>query len=142
MNDVLRLVIAKIAIVYLDDIIIFFKGTLQDHIRNVKKVFNLIRQATLQIKIKKYKFLQRKIKFLGHEISQEGISTDLEKIEAMQNLPTPKNLRDVQSVLGLFQYYRNFVKDFVKITDPIYLALKKDQFQWGPEQNHAFNFLK
>ena len=42
MNDVLRPVIAKIAVVYLDDIIIFSKGTLQDHIRDVKKVFALI----------------------------------------------------------------------------------------------------
>src|ERR1043165_3636612 len=119
MNDVLRPVIAKTAIVYLDDIIIFLKGTFQDHIRNVMEVFRLIQQATLQIKIKKYKFFQRKIKFLKHEISQEGISTDLEKIEAMQKLSTPKNLKDVQSVLGLFQYYKNFVKDFARIAGPI-----------------------
>ena len=126
MNDVLRPVIAKIAVVYLDDIIIFSKGILQDHIRDVEKVFRLIQQATLQIKIKKCKFFQKKIKFLEHKISQEGISTDPEKIEAMQNLPTPWNLKDVQSVLGLFQYYRNFVKDFTRIVGPIYLALKKD----------------
>src|ERR1044071_4233889 len=142
MNDVLRPVIAKIAVVYLDDIIIFSKETLQDHIRDVKKVFSLIQQATLQIKIKKCKFFQREIKFLGHKISQEGISTDPEKIEAMQRLPTPRNLKDVQSVLGLFQYYRNFVKDFARIAGPIYLALKRDHFQWGPDQDRAFNFLK
>src|ERR1044072_1601369 len=142
MNDVLRSVIAKIAVVYLDDIIIFSKGTLQDHIWDVEKVFNLIKQATLQIKIKKCKFFQKEIKFLGHKISQEGIFMDPEKIEAMQNLPTPHNLKDVQSVLGLFQYYKNFVKDFVRITGPIYLALKRDHFQWGPEQNRAFNYLK
>src|ERR1044072_2929072 len=142
MNDVLRPVIAKTAVVYLDDIIIFSKGILQDHIRDVEKVFLLIQQATLQIKIKKCKFFQKEIKFLGHKISQEGISTDLEKIEAMQNLPTPKNLRDVQSVLGLFQYYKNFVKNFARIAAPIYLALKKDQFQWGPEQDRTFNYLK
>src|ERR1044072_6892202 len=142
MNDVLRPVIAKTAVVYLDDIIIFSKGTLQDHIRDVERVFRLIQQAILQIKIKKCKFFQKEIKFLGHKISQEGISTDPEKIEVMQNLPTPKNLRDVQSVLGLFQYYKNFVKDFARIAAPIYLALKKDQFQWGPEQDKAFNVLK
>src|ERR1043165_9807424 len=142
MNDVLRSVIAKIAMVYLDDIIIFSKGTLQNHIRDVERVFHLIQQATLQIKIKKYKFFQKEIKFLGHKISQKGIATDPEKIEAMQKLPTPRNLKDVQSVLGLFQYYKNFVKDFARIAGPIYLALKRDQFQWGPEQDRAFNFLK
>ena len=60
----------------------------------------------------------------------------------MKNLPTPKNLRDVQSVLGLFQYYKNFVKDFTRIAGPIYLALKKDQLQWRPEQEKAFCTLK
>ena len=60
----------------------------------------------------------------------------------MQNLLTPKNLRDVQLVLGLFQYYKNFVKDFARIAGLIYLALKKDQFQWEPEQEKAFNTLK
>src|ERR1043165_5135316 len=106
------------------------------------EVFRLIQQATLQIKIKKCKFFQKEIKFLGHKISQERISTDPEKIEAMQNLPTPRNLKDVQSVLGLFQYYKNFVKDFVRIAGPIYLALKRDNFQWGLEQDRAFEHLK
>src|ERR1044072_489022 len=91
-NDILRPVIVKIAVVYLDDIIIFSKGMLQDHIQDIEKVFNLIQQATLQIKIKKCKFFKREIKFLGHKISQEEISTDPEKIEAMQKLPIPKNL--------------------------------------------------
>ena len=44
--------------------------------------------------------------------------------------------------MGLFQYYKNFVKDFARIAGPIYLALKRDQFQWGPEQDRAFNHLK
>ena len=60
----------------------------------------------------------------------------------MRDLPIPKNLRDVQLVLGLFQYYKNFVKDFARIAGPIYLILKKDQFQWGSEQENAFNTLK
>ena len=55
--------------VYLDDIIIYSKGSLEEHIRHVEEVFQLLNQAILQIKIKKYKFFEAKIKFLGHEIS-------------------------------------------------------------------------
>src|ERR1044072_6701254 len=98
--------------VYLDNIIIFSKGSLEKHIRDVKEVFQLLDQTILQIKIKKYKFFETKIKFLGHKISKEGIHTDPEKVKAMQTLPAPKNLRDIQSVMGLFQYYKNFVPDF------------------------------
>ena len=96
MNDVLRSVIVKTAVVYLNDIIIYSKGSLEEHIRHVKEVFQLLDQAILQIKIKKYKFFKTKIKFLGHEISEEGIHTDPEKVEAMQTLPASKNLRDIQ----------------------------------------------
>src|ERR1044072_6510534 len=95
MNDVLRLVIAKTAVVYLDDIIIYSKGTLEEHIRHVKEVFRFLDQAILQIKIKKCKFFETKIKFLDHEISEERIHIDFEKVKAMQTLPASKNLRDI-----------------------------------------------
>ena len=95
MNDVLRPVIAKTTMVYLDDIIIYSKETLEEHIRHIEKVFELLDQAILQIKIKKYKFFEIKIKFLGHEISEDEIYTDLEKIKIMQILPAFKNLRDI-----------------------------------------------
>ena len=102
MNDILRPLIAKTVIVYLDDIVIYTKGDLEQHIRDVEEVLKLIEQATLQIKIRKCVFFQEEIHFLKHKISWHGISTDPEKIWAMQDLSTPKNLRDVQSVLGLF----------------------------------------
>src|ERR1044071_5720312 len=142
MNDILRPLLGKIVMVYLDDIVVYTKRSLEQHIKDVEEVLKLIQKATLQIKIKKCVFFQEEIHFLEHKISRHGIATDSEKVEAMKNLPTPKNLRDVQSVLGLFQYYKNFVKDFVRIAGPIYLILKKDQFQWGPEQEKAFDTLK
>src|SRR6185369_6003997 len=114
MNDVLRPVLGKIAVVYLDDIIIFTKGSLQQHVRDVEKVFELLSEAILQIKIEKCEFFKRKIKFLSHEISKEGIHTDPKKVSAIKNLPFPKNLRDIQSVMGLFQYYKAFISKFVK----------------------------
>src|ERR1043165_9992865 len=74
MNDVLRPVIAKTTMVYLDDIIIYSKETLEEHIRHIEKVFELLDQAILQIKIKKYKFFEIKIKFLGHKsVKKESI---------------------------------------------------------------------
>src|SRR6185369_10695319 len=142
MNDVLRPVLGKIAVVYLDDIIIFTKGSLQRHVQDVERVFQLLSEAVLQIKIEKCEFFKRKIKFLGHEISKEGIHTDPEKVSAMKNLPSPKNLRDIQSVMGLFQYYKAFVPEFARIAAPIYTAMKKGAFIWEEPQEQAFNTLK
>src|ERR1043165_296065 len=97
MNDVLRPLLGKIVVVYLDDIVVYTKGSLEQYIRDVEEVLKLIQKATLQIKIKKCVFFQEEIHFLGHKISRHSIATDPKKVEAMKNLPTPKNMRDGQS---------------------------------------------
>src|ERR1044071_3127532 len=82
MNEVLRSVIGKCAVVYLDDIIIFSKDVTQ-HLKDVIQVLELISKAKLQIKLRKYQFFQKEIKFLGHKISGKGIETDEEKTRGM-----------------------------------------------------------
>jgi hypothetical protein len=61
----------------------------------------------------------------------------------MNELPPPKNLKELQSALGLFQYYKNYVPNFARIAGPLYAALKKDRtWYWGPNQQQAFDTLK
>src|ERR1043165_2349387 len=142
MNEVLRPVIGKCAVVYLDNIIIFSRDAKQ-HLEDVIQVLELIRKANLQIKLRKCKFFQKEIKFLGHKISDKGIETDDEKVKAMKEIPPPTNVKEVQSVLGLFNYYRNFVPNFATIARPLYKLVKKDQpFEWGKEQAKALATLK
>src|ERR1043165_9656681 len=97
MNEVLKLVLGKSAVVYLDDIIIFSSDRKQ-HARDLQKVIELISKACLQIKIRKYKFFQRSLKFLGYEISEEGIRTDPDKVAAMKELQPPTDIKGVQSL--------------------------------------------
>ncbi len=63
------------------------------------------------IKIKKCEFAKKKLKFLGHIISREGIRTDLEKIKKMVNICSSKNLKELRSRLDLFSFYYNTLKD-------------------------------
>ena len=60
MNDVLRPLIGKIIVIYLDDIVVYTKGSLEQHVKDVEEVLKLIEQATLQIKIKKCVFFNKK----------------------------------------------------------------------------------
>ncbi|XP_021759457.1 uncharacterized protein LOC110724342 [Chenopodium quinoa] len=87
--------------------------------------------------------IPEKVAFLGHFISKEGVGVDPAKIEAVKGWPTPKNVSDIRSFLGLAGYYRRFVKDFLKIARPMTLLMKKEyKFIWSDKCEEAFQTLK
>src|SRR6266542_4093974 len=117
MNQVLRKYLRKFILVYLDDIIIYFK-IFEEHKEYVRLVFEALRAASLMMKPKKYKFTQKELQFLRHIISAEGIRTDPDKIAKMITLSLPTNLKELRSRLGLFSYYRQYIKGFSDIMRP------------------------
>jgi hypothetical protein len=132
----------KFVIVYMDDILVYSK-TAQDHAQHIRHVLQLLRKNELYAKRSKCLFFQRKIKFLGHVISADGISVDEDKIEAIQHWPVPKNVAELRSFLGLAGYYRRFVPGFSKVALPLTLLLHTENaFNIGHQQLQAFQALK
>ncbi|KAH9293778.1 hypothetical protein KI387_041016, partial [Taxus chinensis] len=83
------------------------------------------------------------VHYLGHVISKEGIAVDPSKIVAITEWPTPKNVHEVRSFMGLAGYYRKFVKDFSKVAAPITSLQKKDRkFIWNDKCETTFKILK
>jgi len=81
--------------------------------------------------------------FLGYNVSGEGVATDPSKIEAVRDWPTPTNLRQCRTFIGLCQYYRRFVPNFSAIAAPLYALTKKGaQFVWSANCKTAFEHLK
>ena len=101
-------------IIYLDDIVIFSKD-LASHLERLKAVFRKLEEAGLKPKPSKCELFQRKLAYLGHVISAEGVATDECKIEAIKNWPTPTNVTEVRSFLGFMGYYHRFIPKFMQV---------------------------
>lgn len=88
-------------------------------------------------------FLQTKVSFLGHVISQNGVSNDPEKIKAIKDWPIPKCVKDVRSFLGLTSYYRRIIPNYADKAKPMHkLTEKNKQFLWNEDCQITFEILK
>ncbi|KFM71017.1 Transposon Ty3-I Gag-Pol polyprotein, partial [Stegodyphus mimosarum] len=142
MDIVLKPVLGKSTLIYLDDIIIT-SSSLEQHIKDLQEVFSLLKEAGLTINASKCKFATKELKYLGYKISQKGIETQDSKIKAIKSFPPPKTAKKLSSFLGLCSYYRSFIKDFANIVEPLLvLKRKKSKFTWTAEANTAFEKLK
>ncbi|GJU56772.1 reverse transcriptase domain-containing protein [Tanacetum coccineum] len=86
---------------------------------------------------------EHEVRFLGHVVNSEGLHMDPSKIEAVKNWKPPKTPTKIRSFLGLAGYYRRFIANFSKIAKPLTLLTQKDKkYEWGDEQENAFQTLK
>ena len=129
-------------LLYLDDIVTY-GPTFQQAMQRLEEVLIRLKAAGLKLSPKKCHLFQRSVSFLGHIVSDEGIATDRGKIDAVKEWPTPRNVTDVRSFLGLCSYYRRFVKGFAEVAKPLHrLTEKQHEFVWTEECDMAFNRLK
>ncbi|GFX32655.1 transposon Tf2-9 polyprotein [Trichonephila clavipes] len=142
MDNLLRHFKWTMCLCYLDDIIVFSE-TFEDHLIRLRLVLKCLQEAGLKLNSKKCLFPAQEVKILGHLVSSNGVRPDPDKIKAVRNFPTPKNIHDIRSFLGLCSYFRRFIKGFCYLAEPLQSLLKSGvEFHWGPEEVEAFNSLK
>ena len=142
MEKVLRGLHWQTVLIYLDDVVVFSQSV-EQHLERLEEVLARLRSAKLKLKPKKCELFKLEVKYLGHVVSKDGISTDPDKIKAMATWPQPGNLTDVRSFLGATGYYRRFIKDYAKIAKPLTrLTLKNTPFEWTTEAHDAFLRLR
>lgn len=108
----------KEVLVFLDDLIVFSE-TLEEHESRLLHVLNRLKEYGLKLSVEKCKFFQTSVRYLGHIVSQHGVETDPQKVEALKTWPSPRNLKELRSFLGFAGYYRRFIQGFSKIAKPL-----------------------
>lgn len=132
----------KKVLVYLDDIIVFAENY-SEFLENLKEVLLKLREAGLTLKPSKCHFAMSSLKLLGYAVGRDGIRPDKSKVQAVSDFRTPRSVKDVQSFIGLCNYYRKFIKDFSMIARPLHDLTKKGRkFEWSEREEGAFRLLK
>ena len=141
MNHILQPFLRRFVLVFLDDILIY-SPTMEDHIHHIDLVFEQLRKNQFYVKDSKCSFAQSSLEYLGHIISDKGVSTDQSKIADMLKWPVPTDFTELRGFLGLTGYYRRFVKHYGLITKPLTSILRLKQFTWTETAQKAFETVK
>jgi hypothetical protein len=144
MDDILRPFTNTFVVVYLDDILIYNK-TWAEHLQHIQQVLHTLRQHKLYANLEKCSFGMDRVHYLGYIIDQHGVHVDPAKIQVIRDWPAPTTLTELQSFLGLANFYRRFMLGFSHIAWALNQVTRgggKEKFVWGLSQQQAFDDLK
>ncbi|GKA50117.1 putative reverse transcriptase domain-containing protein [Tanacetum coccineum] len=137
MNRVCKPYLDKFVIVFIDDILVYSKDE-EEHGKHLKIILELLKKERLYAKFSKCDFWLDSVQFLGHVIDRSGVHVDPAKIEAIKSWAA-----QVRQFLRLAGYYRRFIEGFSLISKPLTkLTQKNKKYEWGKEEEEAFQTLK
>ncbi|RVW97780.1 Transposon Ty3-I Gag-Pol polyprotein [Vitis vinifera] len=142
MNRVFKPYLDQFVVVFIDDILVYSRSR-EEHEGHLSIVLQTLRDKQLYAKLKKCEFWLDRISFLGHVVSNDGISVDPGKVDAVANWRRPSTVTKIRSFLGLAGYYRRFIEEFSKIALPLTkLTQKGVKFEWSDDCECSFQELK
>jgi len=144
MNHVFSDMLDVGVLAYMDDILVYV-DTEKQHDNTVREVLRRLQRNGLAVSPEKCVWKTQEVEFLGYIIGREGIKMSQEKVEAVLEWKTPRNLTEVQSFLGFANFYRRFIQDYSRVARPLTELTKKEQgkeWSWSLEAEAAFQELK
>ena len=115
----------------------------KEHAEHLCSVLEKLRAHQLFAKFSKCEFWLKEVVFLGHVLSENGVSVNPGKVQDVLNWEPPKTVPQIRSFLGMAGYYRRFIEGFSRIARPLTQLLKKEKkFSWTSECEQSFQKLK
>ena len=124
-------------------ILLITSANWEEHCQRIKHVLQKLSENNITLKLEKSKFIADEVQFLGFNLSEHGITPAKDKIEVIQKFPTPKNKKQLQSFLGICNYYRKFKENYSELTSRFANQLSsKNKWTWGPDQDTTLQLIK
>ena len=129
-------------VVYIDDVLI--TGTTdEDHLQSLETVLKGMEDAGMLLKKDKCCFMTKSVSYLGYIIAAEGLHPTKEKLQAIRDAPSPKNLTQLKSYLGLLSYYGRFLPNLSNVLFPLYRLLRRQTpWTWSKTEEETFQNSK
>jgi len=128
--------------IFIDDMVIVGKDQ-PDFIKNLTAVLRRCRELHLRVKADKTLLGFKEIEVLGQLISLDGRRISEESMKAVKNLAKPKNYKDLERLIGYFNWLREYIPSCSSVMEPLTrLTLGDKTFHWGDEQETSFTKLK
>src|SRR6218665_830752 len=115
------------------------------HLKHLEAFLMQMRKHNLTLNLKKCSFAKPKVKFIGHIVGSGTIEMNPDRTESLLKMKIPEIKKQVQQILGLFSYYRQFVNNFAHIAEPLSHLTKKllpKKITWIDIHQKAFDTLK
>ncbi|XP_062521210.1 uncharacterized protein K02A2.6-like [Corticium candelabrum] len=127
--------------VYLDDILVSGRNA-EDHLHNLRGLLKRLNDKGLRCRLEKCAFAQSRITYLGHTLLLQGLAKG-PKVDAVMQMPPPKDVATLKSFLGSIQFYRKFLPNLATAAEPLTRLTRKDvRWKWTTTEQTAFNDLK
>jgi hypothetical protein len=134
--------IEKVMEVFMDDFSVYGK-TFTDCMANLDKVSKRCQEADLVLNWEKCHFMVQEGIVLGYKILEKGIEVDKVRIEVIEQLLLPTNVKGIHNFLGHVGFYRRFIQNFSQIARPLRHLLAKDALVIFTEEClQSFHILK
>ena len=127
--------------VVVDDILVH-GSTLKEHNERLERVLQRCKEIDLRLNKEKCQIGLHEVNYVGHKLTGDGLKPTVERVKAMTTMPKPQNIKELEAVLGMIAYVAKFVPNLSNLTAPLRELKKNDIWQWGHDEQKAFDTIK
>ena len=120
-----------------------YNSSFSDHLEHLKLVFQTLRENNYSCNPKKTEIAMNEVEYLGFKIDSQGLHISEKRIQAIQHITSPKNVKGIQRILGLLNFFRKYIRNYAKNTFHMRQLLRKGvKFVWCEKCEEELNYLK